>query len=165
METRRRVESNEVCGCSTRLKRYRSAVDLVDFDAIMRETRTVAVVGCSPRAGRAAHFVPNYLQGAGLRIIPVNPHHEALLGEVCYPDLSSIPDDVVVDVVDIFRRPEFVPAVVQEAADRAERTGQRPLIFTQVGVHHPAAQKIAEDNGLPYVANRCLMVDYRGVAA
>ena len=137
----------------------------MEFDVLLRDARTVAVVGCSPRPGRAAHFVPNYLQGAGLRIVPVNPYHESLLGERCYPDLSSIPDDVVVDVVDIFRRPEFVSAVVQEAADRAERTGQKPLIFTQIGVHSPEAQRIAEENGLPYIANRCLMVDYRGVAA
>lgn len=152
-------------GVQRPVKRYRRAVDLVDVDALLREARTVAVVGCSPRAGRAAHFVPNYLQGTGLRIVPVNPHHETLLGERCYPSLSSIPDNVVVDVVDIFRRPEFVPAVVQEAAERAERTGQRPLIFTQIGVHHPDARRIADEHGLPYVANRCLMIDYRGVAA
>jgi predicted CoA-binding protein len=58
-----------------------------------------------------------------------------------------------------------VPAVVQEAVDRAERTGQKPLIFTQIGVHSAEAQRIAEENGLPYIANRCLMVDYRGVTA
>jgi uncharacterized protein len=139
-------------------------VDLTEFDAIIRDAHTVAVVGCSPRAGRAAHFVPNYLQGIGLRIVPVNPHHEELLGETCYPDLSSVPDDVVIDIVDVFRRPEFVPAVVKEAADRAERTGQKPMIFTQIGVHHPDAQRLAEEAGLPYVANRCLMVDYRAAA-
>jgi predicted CoA-binding protein len=140
-------------------------VDLPDLRRHLLGARTVAVVGCSPREGRAAHFVPRYLQAAGLRVVPVNPHHEELLGERCYPDLLSIPDDVAVDVVDVFRRPAFVPAVVQDAADRAERTGERPLIFTQVGVHHPEAQRIAEAHGLPYVANRCLMVDHRALAA
>lgn len=138
-------------------------MDLPALTRLLREARTVAVVGCSPRPGRAAHFVPRYLQAAGLRVVPVNPHHEELLGEPCYPSLLSIPDDVVVDVVDVFRRPEFVPAVVQDAADRAERTGERPLIFTQVGVHHPEAARLADAHGLPYVADRCLMVDHRSL--
>lgn len=139
-------------------------MDLARLDTLLRAARTVAVIGCSPRAGRAAHFVPRYLQGAGLRIVPVNPHHDEIFGERCYPSLSAIPDDVPIDIVDIFRRPEFVPAVVEEAADRARRTGQRPLIFTQVGVHHPEAQRVAKEHDLPYVANRCLMVDYRANA-
>jgi predicted CoA-binding protein len=144
-------------------------VDLPTLRRHLREARTVAVVGCSPREGRAAHFVPRYLQAAGLRVVPVNPHHEELLGERCYPDLLSIPEDVVIDIVDVFRRPEFVPAVVQDVADRVERAAgpddPRPLIFTQVGVHHPEAQRLAEAHGLPYVANRCLMVDHRALAA
>jgi predicted CoA-binding protein len=139
-------------------------VELARLDELIRRARTVAVIGCSPREGRAAHFVPRYLQSAGLSIVPVNPHHDEIFGERCYPSLSDIPDDLPIDIVDIFRRPQFVPAVVQEAVDRAARTGQRPLIFTQVGVHHPDAQLLAAEHGLPYVANRCLMVDYRANA-
>ena len=139
-------------------------MDLADFRTRLRDARTVVVVGCSPRPGRAAHFVPRYLQDAGLRVIPVNPHHEEIMGETCYPDLLSVPDDVEVDIIDVFRRPEFVPAVAQDAADWAERAGQTPLFFTQVGVHHPEAQRIAEAHGLPYVADRCLMVDHRAYA-
>jgi len=140
------------------------AVDLNHLDSLIRAARTVAVVGCTDRPGRAANFVPRYLQGAGLRIVPVNPHHDEVLGEPCYPTLADVPDDIDIDIVDIFRRPEFVPAVVQEAAERASRTSRRPLIFTQVGVHHPDAQRIAQENDLPYVANRCLMVDHRAGA-
>jgi predicted CoA-binding protein len=140
------------------------AVELTRLDELIRAARVVAVVGCSPRPGRAAHFVPQYLQRAGLQIVPVNPHHDEVLGERCYASVADIPDDVEVDIVDIFRRPEFVPAVVAEAAERAGRTGQTPLIFTQVGVHHPDAERLADTHGLPYVADRCLMVDHRASA-
>jgi predicted CoA-binding protein len=132
-----------------------------DLDELLADVRTVAVVGCSPRTGRPANYVPRYLQSQGLRIIPVNPHCDEMMGEKCYPDLASIPSDITLDVVDVFRRPEFVPGVAREVADRAALTGERPLFFTQVGVHHPEAQRIIQEAGLPYVADRCLMVDYR----
>lgn len=139
-------------------------MDLTDLRHRLRTARTVAVVGCSPREGRPAHYVPRYLQSAGLRIIPVNPHHEEILGERCYPDLLSVPDDVEVDIVDVFRRPSFVPAVAEDAVAWAERASRQPVFYTQVGVHHPEAEQIAAAHGLPYVANRCLMVDHRALA-
>ena len=126
--------------------------------------RTVAVVGCSPRAFQTSHRIARYLQDAGLRVVPVNPHHDELLGEPCYPDLQSIPADVELDVVDVFRRPEFTEGVVQDAAARAEATGRRPVVWTQIGVHSPAAARAAEAAGLPYVADRCLMVDHAQAA-
>jgi predicted CoA-binding protein len=132
-----------------------------ELDALLQAARTVAVVGCTPRPGRAANFVPRYLQAAGLRVVPINPHHEEILGETCYPDIAAVPREIEIDIVDVFRRPDFVPDVVRDVVRRVERTGERPLIFTQVGVHHPDAQRIAEEAGLPYVADRCLMVDYR----
>ena len=132
-------------------------------DAI-RSARTVAVVGCSPRAFQTSHRIARYLQGAGLRIVPVNPHHDEILGEAAYPDLQSIPADVELDIVDVFRRPEFTEGVVRDAAARAEATGRRPLVFTQIGVHSPEAEAAAAAAGLPYVADRCLMVDHRAVA-
>ena len=126
----------------------------------LREARTVAVVGCSPRAFQTSHRIAQYLQRVGYRVVPVNPHHTEILGEACYPDLLSIPDDVEVDIVNVFRRSEHTPAVAQDAADRAERTATAPLVWTQLGVHHPEAERIAAEAGLPYVANRCLMVDH-----
>ena len=124
--------------------------------------KTVAVVGCSPRESQTSHRIARYLQRAGCRVVPVNPHREELLGETCYPSLVAIPEDVQLDVIDVFRRSEFTAAVAQDAADRAERTGQKPLFWTQLGVHSEEAQQIAEDAGLPYVRNRCLMVDHAG---
>lgn len=132
----------------------------LDLAAVLSSARTIAVVGCSPRAFQTSHRIADYLQQVGYRIVPVNPHHDEILGEPCYPDLLSIPDTVQIDIVDVFRRPEHVPGVVQDAVDRAERTGERPLIWTQIGVHHPEARALAEAAGLPYVADRCLMVDH-----
>ena len=138
-----------------------SSPDIADT---LRSARVIAVVGCSPRGFQTSHRIARYIQEAGFQMVPVNPHHDEILGEACYPDLVSIPDDVEVDVVDVFRRSEFTAAVVRDAADRAERTGRRPLIWTQIGVHSPEAERLADEAGLPYVANRCLMVDHAALA-
>ena len=122
--------------------------------------QTIAVVGCSPRGFQTSHRIARYIQDAGFTMIPVNPNHDEILGETAYPDLVSIPDDVEVDVIDVFRRPEFVADVVRDAADRAERTGRAPVVWTQIGVHSEEAAALAEAAGLPYVRNRCLMVDH-----
>ena len=138
-------------------------VSSADLGLYLRSMRTVAVVGCSPRASQTSHRIARYLQNAGCRIVPVNPHHETLLGEPCYPSLLAIPEDVELDVIDVFRRSEHTAAVAQDAADRAARTGRTPLFWTQLGVHSGEAEQIAEAAGLPYVRNRCLMVDHAGV--
>ena len=122
--------------------------------------KTVAVVGCSPRGFQTSHRIAQYLQNVGVRIVPVNPHHDEILGERCYPSLLAIPEDVEVDVVDVFRQPQHTAGVVQDAADRAERTGQNPLVWTQIGVHSADAERLAAETGVPYVADRCLMVDH-----
>ena len=131
-----------------------------DPSAVLRGARTIAVVGCSPRGFQTSHRIARYIQGAGFDMIPVNPNHGEILGATAYPDLVSIPDDVQIDVVDVFRRPEFVADVVRDAADRAERTGHAPVIWTQIGVSSPEAARLADEAGLPYVADRCLMVDH-----
>lgn len=135
----------------------------MDFAPLLRSAQTIAVVGCSPRSTQTSHVIARYLQDAGYRVVPVNPHHAELLGEPCYPDLASIPDEVALDIVNVFRRSEHTPGVVADAAARAERTGERPLVWTQIGVHHPEAQRFAEAAGLPYVANRCIMVDHQQI--
>ena len=135
-----------------------------DIAQVLTTAQTIAVVGCSPRAFQVSHRIARYIQDAGFTMIPVNPNHTEILGETAYPDLVSIPDDVKIDVVDVFRRSEFTADVVRDAADRAQRTGQRPVIWTQIGVSSPQAVRLAEEAGLPYVADRCLMVDHAAVA-
>jgi predicted CoA-binding protein len=134
---------------------------VVQIEKTLRDARTIAVVGCSPRGFQTSHHIARYLQHAGYRVVPVNPYHDEILGEPCYPNLQAIPSDVEVDVVNVFRRAEFTPGVVEDAVARLAETGQRPVIWTQLGVHHPEAQRRAEAAGLPYVASRCIMVDHR----
>ena len=138
-------------------------MQIADLRNALLSARTIAVVGCSPRAFQTSHRIAQYLQAAGYRIVPVNPHHEEILSEPAYPDLQSIPDAVEVDIVNVFRRSEHTAGVVRDAAARAVPTGRSPLIWTQLGVHSTEAEAAAAEAGLPYVAERCIMVDHRAL--
>jgi len=123
---------------------------------LLRSARTIAVVGCSPKTHRDSHRVAAYLQRAGYRIVPVNPGFDEILGEPCYPDLRSIPDDVEVDIVDVFRRAEHVPPIVDAAIARGVGA-----VWLQLGVTHPEAEARAREAGMVVVSNRCLKVEHR----
>ncbi|MFH1851203.1 MAG: CoA-binding protein [Candidatus Neomarinimicrobiota bacterium] len=112
--------------------------------------KTIAVVGLSATAGRPSYNVAAYLQAHGYRIIPVNPGQTEILGEKAYPDLKNIPG--AVDVVDVFRRPEHVAAVVDETL----AIGARAL-WLQDGVIDETAAKKAEDAGLLVVMDDCML--------
>lgn len=128
--------------------------------SILNTAQTIAVVGCSARPSRTSHRIASYLQDAGYRVIPVNPNYDEVLGERCYPDLPSVPDDVQIDIVNIFRDPVHTADMVQSALDRVAQTGERPAIWTQLGVSTPEAQSLAAEADLPYVPNRCIMVEH-----
>ena len=121
---------------------------------ILRSAHTIAVVGLSGKRFRPSYGVAEYLQRAGYRIIPVNPHETAVLGEKCYPDLDAVPEPI--DIVDIFRRSEFVPEIV-EAAIRKGATA----VWMQEGVIHEQAARRAEAAGLTVVMDRCILKDHR----
>jgi hypothetical protein len=123
---------------------------------ILRAARTVAVVGCSPRVDRPSHGVARYLQTRGYRVVPVNPGAEAILGERCYPTLTTAARDQVIDIVDVFRRSELAGTVVDEALPLAPR-----LIMLQLGVIDPAAAGRAAAAGVPFLMDRCLAIEHR----
>ncbi len=133
-------------------------------DTFLREvlttTRVVAVVGVSPSPVRPSYFVARYLLLKGFRMIPVNPGHAGteILGETVYPDLASIPKDAKVDMVDIFRRSEAVPAIVDEAL---EHLPDLKTIWMQIGVEHAGAAAKAEAAGLRVIQNRCPKIEYQ----
>lgn len=133
-----------------------------DIASIARNTRVIAVVGLSPRPDRPSFRVARYLQGAGFRIIPVNPGHdgETILGETCFSDLASIPADIAVDMVDIFRRSEAVPPVVDEALAHLP---QLRTIWMQLGVMNEAAAQKARDAGIAVVQNRCPAIEFPAI--
>jgi len=123
---------------------------------ILREARTIAVVGLSGKRFRPSYGVAEYMQRAGYRIIPVNPQESQVLGETCYPDLDSVPD--AVDIVDIFRRSEFVPEIVEAAIRKGAK-----VVWMQEGVVHEQAAERARQAGLTVVMDRCILKDHRRI--
>jgi len=126
-----------------------------EIHELLRAARTIAVVGCSPRPERDSHHVAAYLQAVGYRVIPVNPGHERLLGEACYPSLDAIPKEIVIDVVDVFRRSEHVPEIVEAAIRRGVRA-----VWLQLGCSNPSAEARARAAGVAVVAERCISVEH-----
>ncbi|SEH78451.1 CoA-binding protein [Paracoccus alkenifer] len=135
-----------------------------DIARIAAQTRNIAVVGLSPKPERPSHEVAHYLQNLGYRIIPVNPGHagEQILGETTYATLSDIPADAAVNMVDIFRRSESVPAVVDEAL--AALPGLK-TIWMQIGVMHDQAADKARAAGKTVVQDRCPKIEFPRVGA
>jgi predicted CoA-binding protein len=126
-----------------------------EIRALLRSTRTIAVVGLSDDPDRSSYGVASYMQRQGYRIIPVNPHLTGpVLGEEPYPSLAAVP--VPIDLVNIFRRPQFVPEVVEEAIAVGA-----PAVWMQLGVAHEAAARRAVAAGLKVVMDRCVAVDHR----
>ena len=121
---------------------------------ILRSVKTIAVVGLSSKRMRPSYSVSEYMQRAGYRIIPVNPAETEILGEKAYPDLDSIP--VPVDLVNIFRRSELVPPVV----DAAIRIGAKAIWMQEDVVHEEAAEK-ERAAGLMVVMDRCVLKEHR----
>ena len=127
-----------------------------NIEEILRECKTVAVVGLSPRPNRPSHSVSVYLQRNGYRIVPVNPLVDEVLGEQSYPNLEAIPFQV--ELVDVFRRSEEVPTVVEQAI----RAGAE-AVWLQLGViHHEAAARAAE-HGLDVVMDKCTAIEHRAL--
>ena len=121
---------------------------------ILASARTVAVVGLSHKRYRPSHGVAEYLKRAGYRIIPVNPYETEVLGEQSYPDLDTVPEPV--DIVDIFRRSEFVPEIVEAAIRKGAK-----LVWMQEGVIHEEAAERARQAGIAVVMDRCILKDHR----
>lgn len=117
---------------------------------------TVAVVGCSAKPERDSHRVAAYLQRVGYRVIPVNPGHSEILGVRAYPSLASIPAEVAVDIVDVFRRPEHVPPIAEAAIARPASA-----LWLQLGVANPEAERRAAEAGLMVVSDRCIKVEHQ----
>lgn len=124
---------------------------------ILGSSRVVAMVGLSPQADRPSHIVASYLQEQGYRIIPVNPGVPEILGETSYPDLGAIPEPV--DVVDIFRRSEEVPPLVEMAIKIGARA-----VWMQEGVINEAAAARAREAGLLVVMDKCMKKEHTRLA-
>lgn len=130
--------------------------DRARLGPLLRGAHTIAVVGLSPNPSRPSHQVAAYLQRAGYRIVPVRPDVPAILGERAFPDLATAARDAgPLDVVNIFRRSEHVPALTEALLALRPR-----LVWMQVGVRDDATAARLESAGIPVVMDRCLMVDH-----
>jgi predicted CoA-binding protein len=127
------------------------------FSDILKSAKTIAVVGLSDKPDRPSVEVASYLQSKGYRIIPINPNVPEVLGEKAYPDIHSIPTEIQVDVVDIFRKSEEVLPHVKEAISR----GGVKLIWLQEGVYNQEAEKLAIEAKIPIIMNACMMKSHK----
>jgi len=126
-----------------------------ELKEIFKNCKTVAVVGISPKEDRPSFRVAAYLQSNGYRIIPVRPDGDTILGEKIYPHLMEIPKEIEIDVVDIFRKSEEVPPIVEEAIRRGAK-----IVWMQEGVIHQKAGEEAERAGLKVVMDRCIKKEH-----
>lgn len=122
-----------------------------ELSSLLGEARVIAVVGISSKEWRPSYEVASYLKDHGYRIVPINPNETEVLGERAYPSLLDIPDDVRVDVVDVFRRPEHTPDVARDAV----KVGAR-LLWLQEGIVSEEAARIAQEGGLDVVMGVCI---------
>jgi uncharacterized protein len=122
-----------------------------ELRSILGDAHVIAVVGLSSKPNRDSNSVARYLQGKGYRIVPINPNETEVLGERAYPTLHDVPDDVEVDVVDVFRRADDTPPVASDAVARKAK-----VLWLQDGIVNDDARRIAEEAGMTVVMGVCI---------
>jgi hypothetical protein len=123
------------------------------IEDLLTTSRTIAVVGLSPKKNRPSNMVGRYLIDAGFEVIPVNPAQSEILGSVCYPDLAAIPDKV--DIVNIFRKADDVPPIVELAIVSGVRA-----VWMQQGIINETAATHARNSGLICIMDLCIKVEH-----
>jgi predicted CoA-binding protein len=124
-----------------------------EITALLRSSKTIAVIGASPKPERPSHWISIYLKEQGYKVIPVNPGQTEVLGDKCYKSLSEIPEPI--DIVDIFREPAAVPAIVDEAIAKKAK-----VIWMQEGIVHNEAAEKARAAGLLVIQNKCIYKEH-----
>lgn len=127
---------------------------------IINSTKTIAIIGLSSSQNRTSHRIAKYLLDEGFDIIPVNPNEDSVFGLESYAKISDVPDDFEIDVIDIFRNNRYTAEMVEEIVEWSQSSGQKPVIWTQIGVSSDKAKSMAEESGFTYVEDKCLMVEH-----
>jgi predicted CoA-binding protein len=127
--------------------------DIAGIRRILRDCRTIAVVGLSANWYRPSYFAAKYMQDNGYRIVPVNPNYKEVLGEKCYPELRAIGHPV--DIVDCFRKAEEMVPIARDAVVIGAR-----VLWMQLGIRNAEAARIASDAGLDVVMDRCVKIEH-----
>lgn len=133
---------------------------MINIPERLTNTSTIAIIGCSANKYRTSYHIASYLKENGYRIIPINPNYEEVLGQKCYAKIGDLPGNLDIEIVDIFRDSEHTADMVIEIVEWSEKTGQKPLIWTQLAVSSKEAKELAEDAGLDYIENECIMVQH-----
>lgn len=131
---------------------------------LLENLKTVAIIGCSANKYRTSYHIANYLKENGIRIFPINPNYKEVLGVKCLSNIEEVPEDIKIDVVDIFRDSQYTADMVREIIAWSEKTGQKPAIWTQLDVSSDEAKSLAEDAGFTYIENECMMVQHERLA-
>jgi hypothetical protein len=129
----------------------------------MLQAKTIAVVGLSRDTAKPSYDVASYLQSHGYRIVPINPTIDQVLGEKAYKSLLDLPEELKrqIDVVDIFRRPEDVPPIVEQAIELHRNHGHPTAVWMQLGIVNEDAARKARDAGLDVVMDHCMKIEHR----
>ena len=138
-----------------------NTTEIDTIDDILQGSRTIAIVGLSPKPERDSHHVAEYLQQQGYRIVPVNPMAagQSILGEPCWPSLTEAARHYRIDVVDVFRHSAEVPPIADEAVAIGAQT-----LWLQLGVQHDDAAACARAAGVRVVQNRCMLIEHQRLA-
>ena len=129
--------------------------DPVTIQVILEKTKTIAVVGLSPKTERPSHNISAIMQAHGYRIIPINPQADEILGEIAYPDLKSAAANHTIELVNVFRRSEECPSIAVDAVAIGAES-----IWLQLGVINYEAAELAESGGLQVIMDRCLKIEH-----
>ncbi len=132
-------------------------MEKTDIKGLLEKAETIVIVGLSDKDGRTSNRIGKYLQSKGkFRIIPVNPNAEEVLGEKSYSSLKDIPQDIKIDIVNVFRRSEHLEEIALEAVERG-----CGAFWSQLGIYNENARQIIEEAGIPCVMNRCIFVEHQ----
>ena len=134
--------------------------DNKDIRALLEKAKTIAMIGCSSNEFRTSNYAAKYLSEKGYRVIPINPEADEIYGEKAFDSFVEVPEDIEIDIVNVFRNSKYAADAVRDARDRKEKTRQNPVVWTQLDVSSPEAETIATVNEIPYVRNRCIMVEW-----
>ncbi|MCL0032483.1 CoA-binding protein [Peptococcaceae bacterium] len=126
-----------------------------EIKELLKQARVIAVVGLSDKPERDSHKVAKYLQERGYRIIPVNPKLDSVLGEKAYKKVSDIPDEINIDILNVFRRSIDTPPVVEDSISKKPKA-----IWLQLGIKNDDAAKIAQDNNITIIMDRCIKIEH-----
>ena len=133
------------------------AMEKLNIKEVLENAKTIAIVGLSEKDGRTSNRIGKYLQINGkYRIIPVNPNADEIFGEKTYKSLLDIPSEIKIDIVNVFRRSEFLEEVAKEAVARG-----CGAFWAQLGVYDEKAAKILEEADIPFIMNRCIFVEHQ----